>query len=387
MATEKFWLTEPLAKDQRWARYIVQIGLAVGVGAALGLAFWGYMKSNRASYVLVLHDVFSDFSSDNWMHEQEIGGFIEGSFDWTTDSPANSWVSDGMLHIMPTLLQGYDDLTTVNLTEQGICTGTTTAECFAIQNVTDYQTIPTIQTARIRSRKSITFGKVEITAKFPAGDWIFPTIGLDPEELIYGQFPASGMITIAQSRGNGLSYISGGRNKIDTIVHYGADGQAYSDQADNARNQVKLSRSDFSAGFHKFGLEWTPTEIRTWLDYSSNTILSVKWPKGFWPKADFARYKDDVNFEYLADPWTNGSLAAPYDVPFHLTLRSNVAAIDGIFADTTSKPWYDGSGRGAAMIAFQNNATWGPSWGPDAQHTLYIKEVKMWQQVNPKVAL
>lgn len=385
-ATEKYWLSDPLAKDQRWARYIVLIGMATGFCIALGLATWGYFIANRARYVLVMHDVFDDFSTDNWLHEQQLGGYIEGSFDWTTDSVYNSWVSEGMLHIKPTILQEFDNLTFIDLTAQGVCTSLVKTDCYAIQNLTDYESIPTIQTARIRSRKSITFGKVEVTAKLPAGDWIFPTIGLDPEDLIYGHFPASGGIDIVQSRGNPISFISGGRNKIDSIVHFGADGHPYTDQANWARNRVKLSRSEFSAGFHTFGLEWTPTYIRTWLDYPSNTILEVKWPKGFWPKADYARYTNDVNYKYLADPWTNGSLAAPYDVPFHLTLRSNVGAVNGMFADVTSKPWYDGSGRGAAMIAFQDNTTWVDSWGMDAQHTMYIKEVKMWQQMDAKVA-
>ncbi|CCG81820.1 Predicted protein [Taphrina deformans PYCC 5710] len=382
--TEKFWLNVGRSRDERWARYIVLIGIALGVLGAIAVIVVEYLQSNRAAYVLVLHDKFDgpDISSANWKHEQELGGFVEGSFDVTTDSSVNSWIDHGMLHIKPTLNPLYADDSQVNLTETGQCTSSSPIDCYALQNVTGFAAIPNIQTARLKSRTSITYGKVEVTAKFPKGDWLFSTIGLDPEELKYGQFPASGQIDIAQNRGNDYKYISGGRNKIDTIVHFGSDGQAYADCASLARNQVSSGHRDFSARFHTFGLEWTPDYIRTWLDYPSNTILEQRWQHGFWKKAAYGkRFPNDASYEHLTNPWTNGTKAAPYDQPFHLTLRSNVGAVSGIFGIDTAKPWYDDAGRGASMIAFQNNHTSFESWGTEDEHTMYIKEVKMWQQV------
>lgn len=385
-STDRSWLHRPKARDEQWAGRIVLVGMFLGFAIMFGFIGIGYSRTNRYKYKLIMHDDFSTFSGDNWKRQQQVGGFVEGSFDWTTDSSDNSWVADNILHIKPSITTLAPDLTEVDLTATGVCTSDVRADCYAIQNLTGFKTIPNVQTARLTSTRSITFGKVEVIAKFPAGDWIFSTIGLDPVDLVYGQFPASGQLDLVQIRGNSHSYVSGGRDKVDTIVHFGADGQGYSDAAQLARQQVKSYRSDFSLTYHKFGLEWTPTEIRTWLDYPSNTMMHVTWPNGFWKKANYAQYENDVNYEHLADPWTNGSFAAPYDVPFFLTLRTNVGGVNGIFADSPSKPWYDSAGRDLSMIAFQKDTSWLNSWGLDEQHTMLIKDVKMWQQIDAHVA-
>ena len=37
-----------------------------------------------------------------------------------------------------------------------------------------YGTLPPIMSGKIKSKKTITFGKVEVRAKIPKGDWIWP---------------------------------------------------------------------------------------------------------------------------------------------------------------------------------------------------------------------
>lgn len=57
----------------------------------------------------------------------------------------------------------------------------------------------------------MTFGKVEVVAKMPQGDWLWPAIWMMPENSTYGDWPRSGEIDIAESRGNhGDNYTSGG---------------------------------------------------------------------------------------------------------------------------------------------------------------------------------
>jgi beta-glucanase (GH16 family) len=46
------------------------------------------------------------------------------------------------------------------------------------------------------------YGKVEVKAKMPLGDWLWPAIWMLPAEHVYGQWPASGEIDIVESRGN-----------------------------------------------------------------------------------------------------------------------------------------------------------------------------------------
>lgn len=109
-----------------------------------------------------------------------------GSFDWTTDDPRNSYLSPSGFHIIPTmtledteitgsqLLDGY----TLNLTEAGTCTSTLSTDCAIRSNSTAGTIINPVRSARIttKGKKTITYGRVEVVAKLPAGDWLWPAI-------------------------------------------------------------------------------------------------------------------------------------------------------------------------------------------------------------------
>lgn len=53
---------------------------------------------------------------------------------------------------------------------------------------------------------SIKYGRVEVVAKLPRGDWLWPAIWMLPVNDVYGAWPASGEIDIMEARGNGISY-------------------------------------------------------------------------------------------------------------------------------------------------------------------------------------
>lgn len=132
----------------------------------------------------------------------------------------------------------------LNLTKaggDGSCTGTKIRECSIRSNATSGTIIPPVRSARLntRGKKSITYGRVEVVAKLPVGDWIWPAIcelrghffcritaclyssGMMPEESVYGPWPASGEIDIMESRGNEVGYELGGRDVISSTVHWG----------------------------------------------------------------------------------------------------------------------------------------------------------------------
>ena len=52
---------------------------------------------------------------------------------------------------------------------------------------------------------SMKYGRVEVKAKLPKGDWLWPAIWMLPRHNEYGEWPASGEIDIMESRGN-LNY-------------------------------------------------------------------------------------------------------------------------------------------------------------------------------------
>jgi hypothetical protein len=88
-----------------------------------------------------------------------------------------------------------------------------------------------------RGKKTIKYGKVEVIAKLPKGDWLWPAIWYDthlkqlystnqvcrmmPEDEVYGVWPRSGEIDIAEARGNAAGYPDGGRDIYTSTLHWG----------------------------------------------------------------------------------------------------------------------------------------------------------------------
>ena len=65
------------------------------------------------------------------------------------------------------------------------------------------------------------YGKVEVVAKLPEGDWLWPAIWMLPEDSVYGEWPRSGEIDIMEARGNAPGYSAGGRDIITSTLHWG----------------------------------------------------------------------------------------------------------------------------------------------------------------------
>jgi beta-glucanase (GH16 family) len=179
---------------------------------------------------LVYEDDFSTLNNDIWSHEVQTGGFGTGEFEWTTADKENSYVVNNTLVIMPTLTDqaalteaqvnnGY----TLNLTTLGTCTSSDWHQCVAISNSTANTVINPVRSARLTTKlsKSIKYGKVEVVAKLPIGDWLWPAIWMMPVNSTYGTWPASGEIDIMESRGNAINYPLGGIDSYSSTLHWG----------------------------------------------------------------------------------------------------------------------------------------------------------------------
>jgi beta-glucanase (GH16 family) len=72
---------------------------------------------------------------------------------------------------------------TLNLTTDGTCTGTDYTQCSVRSNSTLGSIIPPVRSARIttKGKKTIKYGKVEVIAKLPKGDWLWPAIWYDTQ--------------------------------------------------------------------------------------------------------------------------------------------------------------------------------------------------------------
>lgn len=180
----------------------------------------------------VYEDEFQGGSLDEskWNHEVALNGFGTGSFDWTTSDPTNVYVDGKGLHIVPTLTNQSTSITsdemyngyTLNLTSDGTCTETSASACSIHSNSTLGSMIPPVRSARINTmgKVGIRYGRVEVEAKIPKGDWLWPAIWMMPLDSVYGEWPKSGEIDIMEARGNSVKY-PGGRDVYYSTLHWG----------------------------------------------------------------------------------------------------------------------------------------------------------------------
>ena len=129
----------------------------------------------------------------------------------TTNSANNSFVQNGQLYIVPTLTSdviGYSNVMNGFKYNVSGCTSANLSSCGAVSNETAGTVINPAMRARISTIKShsIRYGKVEIVAKLPKGDWLWPALWMLPVNDVYGPWPRSGEIDIMESRGNGPTY-------------------------------------------------------------------------------------------------------------------------------------------------------------------------------------
>ncbi|CBQ68259.1 related to beta-1,3-glucan binding protein [Sporisorium reilianum SRZ2] len=393
---EKPWLhSKKRQASNRKSYWVFVLALCVGlVGSAL-LMYFAYASVPKGKYCLVFDEQFegTSINKDIWFHEVEAGGFGNGQFDSTTDSTNNSFVQDGKLYIVPTLTadalgdaaitNGY----TLNLTQSGACTAAnkTSANCVVASNLSTGQILPPIQSARLMTNfsRSIKYGRVEVKARMPTGDWIWPAVWMMPKDSVYGAWPRSGEIDIFEGRGNVAKTRDGkGTNQMSSSLHFGPsplfDGYGF------ATRVRTLWRNLFNQRAHTFGLEWTESELWTWEGSRIFRNLEVPFGDGFWKRGRFPYQM--ANGTLLANPWAGvqgpHANAAPFDQEFYLILNVAVGGTNGYFQDGQGdmKPWSNDA-KNAASQFWLSKDTWLPSWPKDPkQRGMEIEYVKMWQK-------
>ena len=183
--------------------------------------------------------------------------------------------------------------------DNGVLTITAKKEDTTIDGVTHQYT-----SARMvsKGRYAQKYGKVEVRAKLPLGKSLWPAIWMLPENDEYTGWPSSGEIDIMESRGSVANQVWG-------TLHYGEKRPNNSQSS----NSYTFPEGEGIDGFHTYGIEWQPGEIRWYVDGKL--------------------YQTQDNW-FTADPETGEKYAfpAPFDKEFHMILN---LALGG---------WYDGVG-------------------------------------------
>ncbi|OAG05078.1 beta-1,3-glucan-binding protein [Paraphaeosphaeria sporulosa] len=375
---DKPWLYEKRDPREKWQTIIPMCGFLIGLGIAGFLIWEGYHSVSRNLYCEVMSDNFSSgkLNESVWTTEIGVKGF-GSSFEQTTKDIENVWIGDdGILYLRPTL---QDELlvnndTVIDLRNRG-CHSKDWTDCVATTNTTNGTIVNPVKSASVNTMLggSIRYGRVEVTAKLPVGDWLWPSIIMYPKNNTYGEWPKSGQIDIAQSRGNNFTYKQGGNNIIASTLHFGPNVELDGWWRNNVKSTAY--RETFSDRFHKFGVEWTDKYIFTYIDTRLLQVAYTHFKKPFWEYGDFPTA--DRNGTRFVNPWEWGTHSAPFDREFHLVLKVGVGSTNGWFEDNRSgKPWLDRD-HNAAKLFWDARREWYPTW--EKQGWMEISEVKMWQ--------
>lgn len=374
-------------KPARISYFLTYTMAFVGVIGAALRCFYGWKSVSLIGNLCpVLDDDFngSDLDPSVWMREVDLGGFGNGEFEMATGSSNNSFIRNGELYIVPTLtsdvigrnaiFDGY----TFNLTG---CTNTNLTACGVVSNATTGTVVNPAMSARIstKGKRSIRYGKVEVRAKLPQGDWLWPAIWMLPENNTYGGWPLSGEIDIMEARGNGPEYPAQGANYVRGSLNWGP--LTFLNAVSKTYGWWSMRRSTYADGFHTYSLEWTENFLRVYVDNRLQHMLDLRFDIPFFQRGQFPTSVANGSQEILTpNPWSGRGNSAPFDQPFYLILDVAVGGTNGWFPDGAGdKPWLNGAINAMQLFA-QSQDKWSQTW-PQSEddRALRIDYVKMWE--------
>ena len=151
--------------------------------------------------------------------------------------------------------------------------------------------------ARIRTKGKgdWKYGRIEIRAKMPIGQGLWPALWMLPTDNVYGGWAASGEIDIVE-------YLGQEPNIVHGTLHFGGEwpNNKYKGKA------FTLSTGSFHDDFHDFALEWEEGEIRWYVD---GELYQTQGEGDWWS--------------------SGGEFPAPFDQRFHLIFN---LAVGGAWA-------------------------------------------------------
>jgi hypothetical protein len=133
-----------------------------------------------------------------------------------------------------------------------------------------------------------TYGRLEMRARMPIGQGLWPAFWMLPTYEAYGAWAASGEIDIVE-------YLGHEPDEVIAALHYGG---SWPDN-DSWASTFTLPADTFNDDFHDFALEWGPRELRWYVD-GSRVACQSDWYS------------------------SAGSYPAPFDQEMHLLLNMAV---------------------------------------------------------------
>ncbi|XP_058792380.1 beta-1,3-glucan-binding protein 1-like [Phymastichus coffea] len=278
-------------------------------------------------------------------------------------------IKNGILRIKPRLFEDVYGENSILLGQLRLadCTSSNTQECE--MQAASYHILPPVISAKLITRNHFEFryGVIEVRAKFPEGDWLYPEIRLEPLYKSYDPRHANARIELGRARGNSILTYDNGYTREDyggKLLEFGVGngtGSVFHEQL-----VTKLSHTNsWTKDFHVYKTTWTSQGLRFHVDdqyVGKLTPTSSGWSK---------------NERAVSDSM------APFDEKFYLSIGLGVGGVR-LFPDETQtnsyvKPWKNINAK-AMLLFWQAKDKWLPSWQREhgVKTSLEIDYIKVW---------
>lgn len=205
-----------------------------------------------SAYELVWSDEFDGNEIDQSIWDYDLGdgcdrgicGWGNNELEYYTDRPENAYLENGNLVIK------------------------------AIKETTPFNGYQYTSARMVtKNKKDWRYGRVDVRARLPIGQGLWPAIWMLPTDNAYGGWPKSGEIDIMENLGNDPRKILG-------TIHYGHDGWRFTGEEFR-----KTEGPSFHDEFHTFTLLWNEDCVQFMLDgqlfsgpFTRTTTLPTTWP-------------------------------------------------------------------------------------------------------------
>ncbi|XP_017759246.1 PREDICTED: beta-1,3-glucan-binding protein 1-like [Eufriesea mexicana] len=310
-------------------------------------------RQNVCPGQLIFEENFDTLNTTRWTVIERFSDGPSYEFVVYMDNEDNVKVKDGILHITLTSLNdkyGQDFVRTGNLILEK-CTGIAyTPECS--RTPLGPFILPPIISGRLNTRSSFAFlyGRIQVRAKLPYGDWIYPLITLESIDRHKTNITEYCDIIIALATGNPSLKSQNGQDLSGHILLGGAHVTDINQQSIKD-NQLRLpniiSNTLWSSNYHVYDLEWRSGRISV--------------------KVDGEQYGEQ-------------QVPALYDTPVYVNLGLAVGGVttfpDSCISGNYVKPWRN-IGSKALYTFYLDEKNWIQSWR-NADTGLHIDYVKIW---------
>ena len=241
-----------------------------------------------SNWKVVWSDEFDGDALDTtkWTHEVNCYGGGNNEQQCYTDRPENTQLVDGVLNI---------------IAREESFSGPATWEIYPGYDPDDTSVTRSYTSGRIvsRGKYGVRYGRIEMRAKLPKGQGVWPAFWMLSDDDVYGGWPLSGEIDVMEGFNTGVPE----SGRVIGATQYGMMWPNYVPMDEHYHPIDKLTED-----FHVYAVEWEADELRWFIDGDHYmTQRSEAWYSYIWGGQDTGFHVPTAR--------------APFDQPFHIILN------------------------------------------------------------------